>query len=98
MDPAALKFLLDEIGRLFYEKSAKWDRRFSRWNVKREPEPYLRDEVTAEEVAISDLREARDLEREEAEHAELHGDRSQGGPMRGERSRSRHMCLSPMRA
>jgi hypothetical protein len=78
MDPAALKFLLDEIGRLFDEQNAKWDARFSQWNAKREPEPYLGDEVEAEEVAASDLREARDLEREEVEHAKLHEDRSQG--------------------
>jgi len=44
----------------------------------REPEPYLGDEAAAEEVAASDLREARDLGRGEAERAELPGDRSQG--------------------
>jgi hypothetical protein len=78
MDPAALKFLLDEIGRLFDEQNAKWDARFSQWNAKREPEPYLGDEVAAKEVAASDLREARNLEREDVEHAKLHEDRSQG--------------------
>jgi diadenosine tetraphosphatase ApaH/serine/threonine PP2A family protein phosphatase len=78
MDPAALKFLLDEIGRLFDEQNAKWDARFSQWNAKREPEPYLGHEDAAEEVATSDLREAHDLEREEVEHSKLHEDRSKG--------------------
>jgi hypothetical protein len=83
MDPAALKFLLDEIGRLFDEQNTKWDARFSQWNAKREPEPYLGDEVAAKEVAANDLREARDLEREDVEHVKLHEDRSQGAAVAG---------------